>query len=88
MESKVSPDERAEITTVVSIQDVLPSVAVAEAVADAEETDPGDLPPLYDAVDPDALDQIFREERVGTVAFEYCGYTVAIQDNDVVVFSR
>lgn len=35
------------------------SEAVVEAVADAKGVDPLDLDPLYDTIDPDALDSIF-----------------------------
>lgn len=35
------------------------SKRVIAAVADALDVDPLELPPLYDVVDPDALDQLF-----------------------------
>ena len=43
--------------------------AVIEAIAAAEGADPGELPPLYETVDPDALDRLFdRREGTGTSA--------------------
>ena len=69
--------------------------AVVEAVADAEGVDPEALaPPLYEAIDPDALNRIFAAtptadrtaERVG---FRYSGYEVTIYgDGSVSVESR
>ncbi|MFB1066845.1 HalOD1 output domain-containing protein, partial [Natrinema sp. H-ect4] len=38
-----------------------PIVVIAEALAEAAEIDPVDLPPLYEFVDPDALDQLFGD---------------------------
>lgn len=36
-----------------------PTEVIIEALAEAAEIDPMDLPPLYEFVDPDALDQLF-----------------------------
>lgn len=58
------------------------SQAVVEAVAEAEGTEPVELtPPLYKAVDPDALDELFAATRTegrmaGEVTFSYKGYEV------------
>ena len=38
-----------------------PAVAVADALAEADGVDAMDLPPLYDVIDPDALDALFAE---------------------------
>lgn len=63
-----------------------------EAVADYEGVDPVDLtPPLYEVVDPDALDQIFATTPTtgrmeGRVTFSYNGYEVTVcGDGDVSV---
>lgn len=64
------------------------SARVLEAVAEHEGVDPVDLPePLYEAVDPDALDEFFRESTANcSVAFDYLGYRVtAYADGDVTV---
>lgn len=56
-----------------------PSTAVVEAVANAEECDPADLKtPLYDHVDPDALDAFVASPADSCVRFEYHGYEVRI----------
>ena len=60
---------------------------IVEAVARAKETDSKTLPPLYDAVDPDALDALFthatttvtRHESAPTVQFSYAGLTVVVR---------
>ena len=54
------------------------SEQVIRAVAEAEAVDPLDLnPPLYSAINPDALDALFRE-TTGEVRFTYHGHTVTI----------
>ena len=62
------------------------TVAVIEAVAGAERAGPTELPPLYEAIDPDALDSLF-ENRDGRstrgdrrVEFAYAGYDVVVRD--------
>ena len=44
-----------------SESDRSPSDAVIEAIAEAAETDPIELPPLYNYIDPDALDQLIEK---------------------------
>lgn len=60
------------------------SEAVLESVADIEGVDPVDLDyPLYDALDPDALDALFRTGG-GYVTFSYHGYVVTAFANGTV----
>ncbi|WP_436910299.1 HalOD1 output domain-containing protein [Halosimplex marinum] len=58
-------------------------LSVLETVAAAERVDPVDLPPLADAVDPQALNDLFApaagEGVPATVRFEYCGYEVTVR---------
>ncbi|WP_209452119.1 HalOD1 output domain-containing protein [Halosimplex halophilum] len=58
-------------------------LSVLETVAAAERADPVDLPPLADAVDPQALNDLFEPsgEKLApvTVRFEYCGYEVTVR---------
>ncbi|MFC4543785.1 HalOD1 output domain-containing protein [Halosolutus amylolyticus] len=66
--------------------DRTPSEAVIDAVATASETDAIELAdefgPLYDAIDPSALDALFdREDAIGTVRFRYAGYQIVV-DHD------
>lgn len=65
--------------------------AIITEIAEQEGTDPTKIdPPLYDVLDPDALDSLFvptkagRARSGGHVAFIYCGYEVtAFSDGDV-----
>ena len=66
------------------------STRVVDAVAAAEGTDPLDLgATLYDVVDPDALDALYRDGG-GTVAveFDYVGYRVAIDEDGEIDVSK
>jgi len=55
------------------------SQTVVQAIAEARGTSPLALPPLADALDPDALDALYAAERaVSRVTFEYAGYSVAV----------
>lgn len=64
--------------------------AVVEAVAEATETSPLDLPQLHRVVDPDALDSLFSgrplgpDHADGTVAFEFAGCTVSVNAHGTV----
>lgn len=61
-----------------------PVYAVVSAVAEADDSDPVDLPPLYDAINPDALNELFTsrsEPGVDQVTFRYVGYDVVVHGN-------
>jgi hypothetical protein len=64
-------------------------VAVPTIVAQCESTDPCRLPPLYDAVNPEALTDLFAEGRgidsALNVTFQYAGYLVAVTENMLTV---
>ncbi|WP_265109310.1 HalOD1 output domain-containing protein [Halosolutus halophilus] len=61
------------------------SVRVVEAIADATNTDALDLkPPLYDAIDPSALDQLFTGTEAVTVQFDYQGHAVTVRGDGTV----
>ena len=64
--------------------DATASEAVVATVADRSGTDPIALPPLYDSIDPDALDAIFGDDRPGRVTFSYAGYEVTVCGRDQV----
>ena len=60
------------------------SQSVIAAVADAEGVDPTELSvPLYEAIDPDALDALFRSDGVaaGQIRFSYHGYQITVYDD-------
>lgn len=59
-----------------------PSSAVIIAIADVTGEDPLELEPLYSAIDPDALNNLFTSTRLprhnGSVSFNYHGFQVTI----------
>lgn len=72
------------------------SEAVIEAVASAAEIDALELAdehgPLYDAIDPTALDSLFQatpssERSVGAVTFDYAGYRITVDQTGQVTLA-
>lgn len=70
---------------------VPPSTAVVETVAIAADREPTALEPLYDTVDPDALDTLFSSmgtkttDGDATVRFALDGYEVTVERHGTVV---
>ncbi|MFC6716148.1 HalOD1 output domain-containing protein [Natrialbaceae archaeon GCM10025810] len=69
------PDDEPTATSVTE--------SIVTAVADAADEDTLDLPPLWDVVDPEALDALFAPmktgaSRAGRVEFDYYGYRVRV----------
>lgn len=61
------------------------SSTIVDALATAADTDPLSLePPLYDAVDGEALDALVCEATNVRVEFEYAGRTVVVRDGGTV----
>jgi hypothetical protein len=58
------------------------SMAVIDLVARASDTDPLELDPLYDAIDPDLLDSLPDSDGFSSLEFAYHGYTISIADVD------
>lgn len=61
------------------------SAVIVEAVADREDCSPTEIEPLYDAINPDALNALFffdsaqSSSRInGEISFEYCGYLINV----------
>lgn len=55
------------------------TIRVVEQVAEKLGSLPEELPPLYEAIDPEALDAIFNSaSNPVTVTFSYCGCTVTM----------
>lgn len=71
-----------------------PSEAVVRAVAALTDTSPLDLDPLYHAIDPDHLDEIFGRATDGTVragssfTFSFNGCEVTVTDEEIRVRER
>lgn len=71
------------------------SFRVLSAVAQAEGVSPTALPPLTDAVDPDALDTLYgheanrdRTDRDVSLQFSYAGYDVTLCGDAIVLRGR
>ncbi|MFC6614693.1 HalOD1 output domain-containing protein [Halopenitus salinus] len=54
------------------------SERVIRRVAETTDRDVLDLPVLYDAVDPDALNAVVESMSDGEVAFQYAGHEVTV----------
>ena len=72
-----------------------PSLAIVERVAEREGVSSVELnPPLFDVIDPDALDAFFESSNAGTsptgahVSFSYCGYDVRVEDDGHVTITE
>lgn len=63
-----------------------PSLRVIDALADATDTDPLELDPLYGVIDPEALDQFIRADTDGnaSVQFAYDGHDVEVRGDGTV----
>lgn len=59
------------------------SLAVIGAVADATGTDPMELPPLYSAIDTEALDALFASS-IGKVSFSYNGFEILVEGDGTI----
>lgn len=65
-----------------------PSEAVIYRVASCESVDPLELRPMYDAIDPDALDSLVYDSATSgatlQVQFSYHGYDITVMGDGVV----
>ena len=72
-------------------EDATVSTQILNEVAAIDGTDPVDLPPLFDAIDPDALESVFEptmngNRRIGRIEFTYAGYEISVEhDGETVV---
>lgn len=61
-----------------------PSMGVVDAVSAVENRPPLDLPPLAEAINPDALARLFAGGAESIrVSFRYCGYEVTVTSEEV-----
>lgn len=69
---------------------VSPSTAVVSVVSEITENSATDIPPLYDVIEPDALDQIVSEQPSGrycseiSVEFVYLAHTIHVTSSGVI----
>lgn len=90
---RTSSSDGSEPTTAIATtewsrdSEATPVVAVVSAVADADDADPLELPPLDAAIDPEALNDLFTSRArpaVDRVSFQYLGYEVVVHGDGTV----
>lgn len=59
------------------------SIAVIECVSEADGDDPANLPPLHKVIDPEALNNLFRDRTSGEVTFTYLNYEITVTSETV-----
>lgn len=52
--------------------------AVLQSVAEYTGTDVLDLPPLYDVIDPDALEKVTQKMERGEISFDYADLEITV----------
>ncbi len=62
-----------------------PSAAVVDAIAALRDRAADQLTPLYDSIDPDALDEVLASGAAAVVVFSYEEYTVRARPRAVSV---
>lgn len=71
-----------------TLEDLAPSQAVVERIAAREGVDPTELTPLFEAIDPDALDRLVGmagySDSPLQIEFPYHGYNVTVTGDGVV----
>lgn len=64
------------------------SLAVIECISEVDDGNPETRPPLYEAIDPDALDNLFRDRNTGEVTFTYLEYKITVTSDAVTTTPR
>jgi hypothetical protein len=64
------------------------SVQVVHQVANTTAEDVSDMPPLYSAIDPDALDQLVANMTDGEISFTYAGRTVTVSSDGTIAIEE
>lgn len=57
-----------------------PSETIMLEIAKRTNVSPGDLPPLYESFDPEALDKLIQGQGSFRLTFEYIGYEVTVSE--------
>lgn len=63
-----------------------PTLRIVDAIADATDTDPLELDPLYEVVDPEAMERFLESDPTGaaTVVFTYHGHAVEVRSDGAI----
>ncbi|WP_347877763.1 HalOD1 output domain-containing protein [Halobacterium sp. R2-5] len=64
-----------------------PSNRILDAVAAQTDSDPVDLPPLYDTIDPEVLDSLVETMDNGAISFTYAGHEITVAHDGELAFS-
>ena len=62
--------------------------AVIQTVAETTDTDPLELPPLYETIDPDALDALIADMQAGTISFTYTDCEITVHSDGTVTIDE
>jgi len=63
-----------------------PSMAVPEVISAITGREQTDFAPLYEAIDPEALDALVQSDSSVSVSFEHAGHSITVRsDGEVVV---
>lgn len=65
-----------------------PAERVVQTIAETVATDPLELPPLFESIDPDALDAFVRGLERGSVTFTYAGRSVTVDGDGSVTIDQ
>lgn len=67
-----------------------PTELIVETVAALSNTPVEELPPLYEALDPDALDQLFDHGNTQAlkIRFQYQGFQITLDSDGVATFEE
>lgn len=68
-----------------AVKDGPPSETVVRALMDVEGEGAAEMRPLYEVVDLEALDALFRGPNPGTVTFDYGEHTIVVREDAEVV---
>jgi len=66
------------------------SIQIVEAIAETAGADPLELPPLYETIDPEAIDALVADSEAGQstspdmIKFAYAGYVITVDSNQTV----
>ncbi len=86
-----NPDEANDSATVSNVETEQIAEAVIEALAKASGTSPEKMKPLYESINPDALDELFDRQHMHTperVEFRHQGYEVVIESDGRIEISE
>lgn len=65
-----------------------PSHAVIDCISEVASGDSETRPPLYTAIDPEALNNLFRDRTNGEVTFTYLDYEITVNSDTVTTTRR